>query len=733
MSNKRLLFLIIILNIPVLLLSQDVKYKDLMEMLPKQSDITKHNMLKAYQQQDPYHANTYYQLANVAYRLAQTIDPLKQYEEYNYFARHTEIYLGLCRNYLDSRNMRQQRDYYKDIELPEDARKVEEEHVRAYIKQQLKEVKSMRNDIDNIYKYFNASINNYTKSNSLFRKINGSFSKIKNIYLKADNQLISDINKVEKYYDSTVYYLNAFQKALKKRPIQNYNQQYQVLPIITYRLEGLTTADFFNNTFNIWNYRAWTDSLLTTIQNPVVKLREDIRVQQKLINEEFNKLKYAQKKGKKINPFRVDEKLTNRIGKYDFNSMVVNLFNYEEDRINYWAYGKLGYNSTARAKSYPLQQRCINYYNLYTRFKSTQKKYNIFINNITDENIEKYEDFIKEEFGNSKNFINTLKTENKEDKRFFKGALINLKKFTENTIQPTDTTTTKCKKYDIPVQIGKAAIKTNGIAVKTNEIERVSSYRYIAGYIIPQKDTLKKAFLAKITDSACVWIKTYKNKTQQTTATNIETTDNGCRMIISTKNDTGGIANTHYKIDHAGKTIEKVNLTPDYLPVYFNYDEINQNYIIAYQKTAYEAKQLDTLRIELRNDTIENAIWTKSIALKGNLIEIIKTNEDYLVFCNYGVYEHYMGEIRTAHLNNSQYSSLFSYYIDKSGKILHHNEYSFDESAYGVAAYKINSETINILGLFDKPDFSHQIYNFDRPLLYMLTNRYGELIEKVKN
>ena len=99
---------------------------------------------------------------------------------------------------------------------------------------------------------------------------------------------MADLEELENSFDSTIYYLQNYQTAIKNYPIKNYNQKYKLLPIETYRLHGLTGSDFLKDEIPIWNYGTWVKNVRQVIKTDIEDMRNQINKADQKLNENIS-------------------------------------------------------------------------------------------------------------------------------------------------------------------------------------------------------------------------------------------------------------------------------------------------------------------------------------------------------------------------------------------------------------------------------------------------------------
>ena len=117
--------------------------------------------------------------------------------------------------------------------------------------------------------------------------------------------------------------------------------------------------------------------------------------------------------------------------------------------------------------------------------------------------------------------------------------------------------------------------------------------------------------------------------------------------------------------------------------------------------------------------------WISKLFLKGNLFDIIKMDTTFLVFTNFIEYTNMQNNLIKSHaLNVGNETNILSTTISSNGEIKKMKPYFNKKSTFGLKAYKINSEIINIVGINSKPIDIHNIkYSEIKTLYYLLINK----------
>lgn len=728
-------FLIVFLGLNLKIRAQkNLKYKDVYKAVVERSKEEAYSMLLTYQKQHPHHANTYFQLGLIAQYWSKDYDALTDIKAVKYFIYNTNLYYGLANLKADEKNVRKNKDYYKNVNELKEIEKLKLEDVKSFVDVKLAANKEYKKNIEIVTNYFNRSIAHYNNCVRIFKDINQQHMKIKNIYLTADDKFIEKLDNLANSFDSTIFYLQNYQTALKNYPIKDYHQKYKLFPIETYRLEGLTGTDFLKDEIHLWNYGAWVKDLKAVLGNDISQLRKDINNANKDLDRYIKKISNSKSYKSDFKEYKVDEKLINRVGKFDYNSLLVPLFKYKEAKEAFMAKTKSPVNNPKdTTNSYNNIQKARYYIDLLKSKQYADSLNNVFIRNISEDGLKKYTRFFEDNYGGQAGLVNYSQSEvvflNKElDKAFgnFKNYLLRELLFQNPII------TLPYRKSNIELKIVNQlfAEAESGKYYITSFSKDNSGNYYAAGYI-KQRNPGVSAFVLKTSKLDRIeWLKIYPiRKTSDDYGAYIQATETGCELLVTSIKNTE-IQNHIIRIDNTGKQIIKKGIDIGLVPRYFNYDEINQDYLIAFKGMAVDDFDClsDNLVINSYNGSSFTENWSSILNIKGNLVNIIKMNESLFVFTNFTKFAAGSKIISSkAGVQNNETNSLL-FVLNNSGQTEQTVPYSSELPFFIAKALKINSNTINLFG-FNQVLISTRTAkkeDFAKPI-FLLVNAKGDI------
>ena len=712
----------------------EIKYKDVYSYVLGKDTILAYEVLKEYQEQNPFHANTYYQLGLISQYWADKYDALTQARDVNYFIYHTNVYLNLSKKYIDDKEVRKNREYYQGIN-PSDGKKISFEDVTKEIDQRIEKNSSTNNNVSKIQNNYSKSVNYYNKCVELFLEINKNNSNYKELLLTVDDSLLNKINKLGVLYDSTIFNLNKFEKKIREFPIKSYNQTHKIRPIDTYRLEGLTYSSFLQKEIKIWNFREWVDIFNKTLNGDIKEIRHKIDSTENVLISLIKKYEDNYNFSETINQTKVKPEILFKIGKYDYNSVIVDLFNYQEATLNFLEYAQSTKNDIKNNKDLNLKKKSSYYSNLVEKKiyadslkKEVKKK-------INERSVEKYRDFVNSNFTNVTGLKKYTIKQGINNTNNLDKYLNNLKYFMYKSFDENQKDTVlKYSKYYIPLTVGNDTLSEN---IKTKSLSSDGNGNlYIAGSVV--SSTSEKSFVALMNNDKIKWFKIFSNKTNSSeNKIIVKANENGCFAVFSSIGDEG-VSNKIIHLDLKGyKKIEKY-LEYNSVVRYLNYDDINEKVLLAFygntvQENSISNSELELLRFSITGKNIEPD-WTEPVKIKfmGSFVDIVTINQNYYVFANYNEYTDLEDKlIKVKGKTSVTQNNTLLVIVNEKGQKINMKSYNSSNYYYSTKVVKINNNLINLMGIYGNTDKALvDINKKEGKFFYMLIDNKGEVLYK---
>lgn len=719
--------------------TETLKYKDIFETIIRGPEAKAAELLIKFQKQDPFHANTYYQLGIIAHKWSKIYDPLTDFANLSYFTYHANLYLELSKKYLDEKEAKKNHEFYHFVKPHEGEKKADYSQIMIDLDKRINDVKIFDEKIAAIRTNYFGMVKNYNTSLSIFKSIVDKNGKLKDIYLTANDELIQQIKNIGIHYDSTLLYFDGYEKAIGIYPIMDYNQAYKAYPIETYQLDGLTKSNFLKNDIKLWNFKEWSDNVLSIINNDISKLRIDINTESKKIESLTNLMNLSKEYSNKYDYYSLDEKLAYRIGRFDFNPIILDIFNYKISNLNLTICSKKEINNPIEESNTTTSflNKLTYYSSLVDKKQVTESNLKSCNEHLNAFNLLKYQDYITELFGDEKGVRNYLSAQNETNAKTLENSFDNLKKHVALEIQKnhSDTSIIKLKNGEIPLsittngvnEIGENEYFTTGMATDAK------GNHYCTGYFKPTNKKTK-AFVAvcnsfnELTWHKLIDLSVSRKKSIYNFSTHIVLTDNGCITMVHTRDSANAmlkIKNWIVRFDNTGKEIQRDAIGPKLIPRLVAFDDINEKILASYKgiDLSEDNNEKDTALI-VYADSAGSTLWKTPIVYKGNVVNMIRSNENTIVVANYSELDY----------NNKQHAlpkvttNAFFAIIDKTGAISQLKTLDKEHSYFLTHAIKLNSESINLLGVKANNKSLGTLEKSKVKLQYMLMNTEGNTL-----
>ena len=478
---------------------KNLRYKNVYKTVLENTREEAYSMLLIFQKQDPFFPNTYFQLGLIAEYWSKDYDALTNIRDVRFFIYNTKLYFGLAKSKIDDKEVRKNDEYYVNTERFKGIDKLKFEDVNFFINDQLDANTIYEKNVEIIINYYNSSINHYNNCIKIFKEINSNNRKIKDIYMTADKDFLSKLDELKNSFDSTIYNLQNYQTAIKNYPIKEHRQKYKLYKIKTYRLHGLTNSNFLDEEIHLWDFGTWVKDLKTVLNSDIERLRRDID----LANNKLDKRINTAEKSTYKNDFKnyvVDEKLINRIGKYDYNSLMVPLFKYKVAKLDFYIKSKNPINNVLDTTvNYTILQKGKYYNELVKKKQFADSLKADFYSRINSYDINKYKTFFELNYDGELGLKSAFERESIELNLELNKAYDSFKKFLiKKLLYQNRIVTLPYKKSSIDLEIvGQAFTDANLGEYYVTSISKDNAGNYYASGYIKQRNPGVSAFVLK--------------------------------------------------------------------------------------------------------------------------------------------------------------------------------------------------------------------------------------------
>ncbi|MBS4013675.1 MAG: hypothetical protein KGZ97_07945 [Bacteroidetes bacterium] len=729
--------------------SQEVRYEDFYKEIGNLTNDQVYSRLFKYRAANPQFANAYIQLANVSEKIFKELDPLREIELVEYWTANTILYYELFAVYFNGAELRRNREFYANIPVGPPGYRANENDFLQYAQARKEYTKNYKDSVRLIFDELEISKDHYNNCVRIFNYINRDFDNLNEVLLKTDESFLDLLKELEFEFNSSIASFDKYKALLTLYPLKGhkktyqvkigqytstveaivgaYNQHYQLKPIQTFRLDGITNSDFLKDTFNLWNYGLWIENYRKVYNSEVVALKKEVQQIQKNFDDNIRFLSRVNFVEPDMEMKSYDEFFLFRLGKFDNNSLIRELFDYLNVRQDFMLLGKHPLNNPSDSTSTLASRKLRFYYRFAIQLKHSNSSLDKFCSAITPNKVSRFKWFFDTYYKGEQGLQNYCPEQKTMLKQNFDSGLDNLKAFFENekTLKKSLRNATG-KGADIPLR----TIDENDVKYSTlNYITRDVAYNadlplYAVGYL--KKSGKNVAFISKFTEDKKVdWVKEVTlDANSQFKAEKIAAYEKGVLAVV-TNSKTDNAEVTSYKnaivhFDKSGKLLFNKPIEDNNYPVFLSYDEINQLSYIAFGKKSASSSLYDEISM-CQTDSVGNVVWQNAFSVKGNIIDMVRAEDKYIVYFNFQEYN-ILNKKQSA--GKSGNFGVVAVDIALDGRILKAIPFVYSQGYYIERVYNISSDEINLIGYTGIPG------NTDGRMVYIVVAPDGEIIFK---
>ena len=728
-----------------LLAQKSLKYKDVFETLRTGTPIEGFQALKEYQEQNPKgEPNVYYQLGKICQKFMREYDALKQPEDVGYFSRHAKIYFELCNANLTKDGFNSTRPYYQDVKSQSGDNKIQLEDVTIEIQNRLEDVVLFRENHAEMVKHFNGMLENYNSCLEIFMEINQKNAKLKDLHLTANISFLKRLDLLKNHYSSAMSHYQSYKEVIDNYSIGNYRQEANIRPIETYRLQGLNPSNFLKNEVEVWNFGKWVDDFRQKQSEEIIPLKTEIAQTNQKLDNSIESLKSSNSYSDDLDYYKVPNAVLFKIGKYDYQSSIVNLFNFKESQAIFLAWSKKEANNPTVEIQESVKGKFL--LRLIELKKATDSLNSIAQQSFSISDFGKYPDFLKKEFTDLNGLQSYLQQAKKESSEIMANSIQQWKSWlmlSEKQATLPDTAT--LKRQSIPVFLNQGNLSWSNLLLNKfdtaqsdqyyiSSISAKSNQRFWVSGFYKKLGKVPYPIVAKIydADTANYIDKLLEFPHRDTTSKAfpfVRQMGNGAILLKTDLLDT--LQHTIIQLDSLGKITQTDSVKNIHdLPVLMQYDELNEQVLLGFKgkgngdadESPYAEYEPFTLKLQSKSG---KEIWQMSFDLKGEVVEVFKSNRQWLVLGNYSEVEGKNGEADFAPKNQT---AGFVAFISEKGKLNKMLTYPKESGISLFRAIKMDSENIILLGIKTAGLSKSVVYQSKDALYFGLIDSEGNLM-----
>lgn len=623
-------FLVIVLFFAAATTVRAQKYADIYGSLPNKTLDQAYSLLMEYQRANPQWANTYVQLGMICEKKLRETDPLRDIQTAQYWADNAKLFLETFGVFYSEGDVRTNSEYYRNLGIPAAGNHIQDSELKAFVEEHLRFCRNFRDSTTLAYQALEESKGYYNKCINTFKGICNEYGNLNEMLLRHDENLKGILDTLGADMDNSVKAFARYKEILAAYPILDYRQTYELKPIETFRLDGLTNSDFYMEHFTMWDYRKWIDEVERTFNADIVPLRnriDDINRQYEQGKQEYES--HAPFVAAVAEPY--DDLFIFQLGKYDNNSLVRELFAYLDDRRKLLLMAGDSLVLPIDSSAALLNRKMRHIYRISEQLQQTEQSLAVAEKSMTPEHIVRFAGFFDQNYGGRQGLEKYAETETMFLDRVFGDVLGNFSAYTKlvGRQQARPAYSIRGKAAPVPLWI---VAENDMPELKGSYITTCVSYNqqglpdYVAGI---KKNANNVAFVARIDDNrATAWLVELKNAEQ---ICNMSVNGSGCVVAVR-QNDQLAVV----FLDGNGKETRRIGQSGN-MPAAVSHEELSNITYLAYSANGAETR---LSRIDEMN------VWT--IVLKSfDCIERLVDVSNGVLVVGYGEGQMVCGRINS--------------------------------------------------------------------------------------
>ncbi len=313
---------------------------------------------------------------------------------------------------IDEKEVRKNKDYYvmynkRDLRTGEFGVKLSD--IQYDLEKKIEGLRERIDKVKMVKHYFTNAESLYKRSYDLFKLIQKSFPGERELYLRADEAMVKNLNDLSLRFDSCTELFENYKLSLGNLEKTKYNQTWNAVEIVDFKTDGVTMTDFYQDDVRVWNYKEFADKSLNVIEKEVKPTQDNLVKYDIEINKLRQKLETDSVSVKNDLTKLIEKMLDSQLRKFDADPMPMDVFALKIADLEYKSTVLENKNVRDTDNVYLLLKAVENEVKYLGRLDSVATKLS---NRNLDEDILNYHQFVNNTFTKGdilKSFIRSLK------------------------------------------------------------------------------------------------------------------------------------------------------------------------------------------------------------------------------------------------------------------------------------------------------------------------------------
>ena len=276
-GSLRFIFLFLFVSVSVF--GQKVKYKDIFALLNTKQYEQAEPFLKRYLKETDDNPNAFLFMGIIYQDKATKNDILKQTQVAIGNMDSAIIFYDKALKILTEKEVKKNDEYYqaynrRDLRTGEFGVKLSD--IQFDLQKRNEGLRERIDRLKMVKHYFTLSDSLYRKSNKLFAYFQQTFPGENELYLRADEETLKNLNALAVRFDSCSKAFDHYKASLANLGKTGYNQTITLNEIKDFKLDGTSGADFYQEDLQLWDYKKFADKSKMVVEKEILPMRDHL-------------------------------------------------------------------------------------------------------------------------------------------------------------------------------------------------------------------------------------------------------------------------------------------------------------------------------------------------------------------------------------------------------------------------------------------------------------------------
>jgi hypothetical protein len=529
----------------------------------------------------------------------------------------------------------------------------------------------------------------------------------------------------------------------KTYPLKGYKQSHKILPIQTYRLDGLTTSiNFLVNEIRIWNYADWVKKIQSYESSHVTELRKSVEAVHDKLDKSIATLQTLPfgETGTVIKP---EKSLIFNLNNIDRQSAILPLLAYKAYKQEW-----LNEIKAQEPDTFYSRRNAALYSNLVYTNRKADTLARALQEAVKEAAVAKHKDFIIKAYGSQTGLEKYAREQQAEITKTFDAYTQQLRMSVLRDTFRTESFLTKEKVFRspkggisislVPQPITPEALET-GAPITLFNRKNPDGSAYVAGlYKADKKKNVTFTFLVRINpDGKEAWFKNFNLPVDSASVADTHTylgpvvlTQEGCALLLRSEHRANPVSlNTFIYLTEKGEEKTRQKITDVFYPRHAVYSERNNSFILTLKGMARaESISSPEKLVTLQLNVLGEVIWKREIDMVGSFTDLVPVADGYLLIGNYLVIRDPGNkELRTKVAQ--QECSPFVAKLGERGDYQKLESLPQNGSLFVQRVVKVSDNSVNLIAFKEKLDVAKEkIFTEADGPVHIMTNRSAQIV-----